>query len=228
MAIVTLCPQCQTGFVVLPEHLSAADGWVRCGRCSHVFAVDKHLYEMDNPKPAQEFVQPLSHPQQLPRHLPKKSAAPVQLHWYLMPWLLLGLLAIQWLVFQRDMLAARIPELAPVLQSACEPLDCQVHPWRDPEQVAIESSSFRRLSDGHFIFEGVVRNVGDAQLAAASLELSLTRQGEVVVRKVISPAQLGLLETLPPRRNQSFVLNFSLDPAVSQDIDGFTALLFYP
>lgn len=228
MAIVTLCPQCQTGFVILPEHLSAADGWVRCGRCAHVFAVEKHLYEMDDPKPVQELVQPLSKPQPLTRHLQKNSAAPIQLHWYVMPWLLLLLLAIQWLVFQRNMLAARIPELTPALQAVCEQLDCQVSAWKDPEQVAIESSSFKRLPDGRFVFEGVVRNMGDAQLAAASLELSLTRQGEVVVRQVISPAQLGLPPTLPPRRNQSFSLNFSLDPAVSADIDGFTALLFYP
>ena len=64
MAIVTLCPQCQTGFSVQPEHLSAADGWVKCGKCEHLFQVDQHLFEMDDPQPVQEFLQPLSRPLQ--------------------------------------------------------------------------------------------------------------------------------------------------------------------
>ena len=78
------------------------------------------------------------------------------------------------------------------------------------------------------MFEGAVRNLGDAELAAPALELSLTSHGEVRVRKVISADQLGLTDILPPRRNQNFSFTFSLEPAVSVDIDGFKALLFYP
>ena len=98
----------------------------------------------------------------------------------------------------------------------------------DPDQVSIESSSFKRLAPERFVFEGVVRNLGDAQLAAPALELSLTRSGEVVVRKVISAEQLLFPATLKARRNQNFVLNFSLDSSVANGIDGYTALLFYP
>jgi len=49
MSIVTLCPQCKTAFAIQAEHYSAADAWVRCGRCAHVFEVDQHLFEIDPP-----------------------------------------------------------------------------------------------------------------------------------------------------------------------------------
>lgn len=227
MAIVTLCPQCQTGFNVLPEHLSAADGWVRCGRCAHMFAVDQHLYEMDDPRPVQEFIQPLSRPSQSRLGVVplRKAPSPV---WLWMQWLLaLGFL-LQITLFQRHWLAARVPELRPVLLWLCQPLACEVLPFKDLEQVSIESSSFKRLADNRFVMEGVVRNLGDTELAAPALELSLTSQGEISVRKVISADQLGLTDILPARRNQHFSFTFSLEPAVSDDIDGFKALLFYP
>jgi len=227
MAFVTLCPQCQTGFAVQPEHLSAADGWVRCGRCAHVFAVDKHLFEMEDLRPVQELVQPLSKPLHASKPT-QKSLSPAVPTSLFLPGLLMVLLLTQWLVFQRHMLAARMPEAAPALHWTCQLLDCQVQSWMDPDQVSIESSSFKRLAPERFVFEGVVRNLGDAQLAAPALELSLTRSGDVVVRKVISAEQLLFPETLKARRNQNFVLNFSLDSSVANGIDGYTALLFYP
>lgn len=227
MAIVTLCPQCQTGFTVLPEHLSVADGWVRCGRCAHMFAVDQHLYEMDDPRPVQEFTQPLSRPSQN-----RQSATPVRKKpsqvWLWMQCVFAAVFLLQLIMFQRHWLAARVPELRPVLLWLCQPMACDVLPFKDPEQVSIESSSFKRLADNRLVFEGAVRNLGDAELAAPALELSLTSHGEVRVRKVISADQLGLTDILPARRNQNFSFTFSLEPAVSVDIDGFKALLFYP
>ena len=39
----TRCPQCQTVFRVTPAQLKVREGMVRCGRCQHAFAADKHL-----------------------------------------------------------------------------------------------------------------------------------------------------------------------------------------
>ena len=39
---ITHCPQCETAFKVSPQQLALAKGWVRCGRCAHVF--EAHLY----------------------------------------------------------------------------------------------------------------------------------------------------------------------------------------
>jgi predicted Zn finger-like uncharacterized protein len=227
MAIVTLCPQCQTGFTVLPEHLSVADGWVRCGRCAHMFAVDQHLYEMDDPKPLQEFTQPLSRPSQHRQSATADRKKPLSL-WLWMQCVLAAVFLLQLTMYQRHWLAARVPELRPVLIWLCQPLACELQPFKDPEQVSIESSSFKRLADNRLVFEGTVRNLGDAELAAPALELSLTSHGEVRVRKVVPADQLGLTDILPARRNQNFSFTFSLEPAVSADIDGFKALLFYP
>ena len=227
MAIVTLCPQCQTGFAVYPEHLSAADAWVCCGRCAHVFAVDRHLYEMDDPRPAQEFIQPLSNPSQM-----RAGEALTRQHpSFIWPVLLLalGLVAvIQITVFQRHVLASRVPELAPLLHSLCQSLACELNLLIDPEQVSIESSSFKKVKDNLFVFEAVVRNSGDGELAAPALELSLTSQGLVSVRKVIDPGQMGFPAPLQARRNYNFSFYFTLDPVLAQGIDGFKALLFYP
>ncbi|PIF76717.1 putative Zn finger-like uncharacterized protein [Variovorax sp. 54] len=37
MSLVTRCPACTTTFKVVRDQLRISDGWVRCGRCSHVF-----------------------------------------------------------------------------------------------------------------------------------------------------------------------------------------------
>ena len=39
----TRCPQCETVFRVTPAQLKVREGMVRCGRCQHAFAADKHL-----------------------------------------------------------------------------------------------------------------------------------------------------------------------------------------
>ena len=227
MAIVTLCPQCQAGFTVQPEHLSLADGWVRCGLCAHVFAVDKHLYEMDDPKPVQEFIQPLSRPEQV-RALELQTGQHDEWVGNTVLAVMCLVLCLQLVLFQRHWLASRVPELAPALHGLCQPVGCNVREWLDPEQVSMESSSFKRLADNQYVFESVVRNLGDAELAAPALELSLTSHGQVSLRKVIPASELGLPTALPARRNHSFSLHFSVEPTLSADIDGFKALLFYP
>jgi predicted Zn finger-like uncharacterized protein len=45
--VYTRCPQCQTVFRITAAQLKVRDGMVRCGRCQHVFAADRHLM----PKP---------------------------------------------------------------------------------------------------------------------------------------------------------------------------------
>lgn len=39
----TRCPECKTVFRVTPAQLKVREGMVRCGRCQHAFAADKHL-----------------------------------------------------------------------------------------------------------------------------------------------------------------------------------------
>ncbi|HEY0878891.1 MAG TPA: DUF3426 domain-containing protein [Zeimonas sp.] len=48
MALATTCPQCKTSFRVVPDQLKLRRGFVRCGRCRHVFAGIEHLRYLDD------------------------------------------------------------------------------------------------------------------------------------------------------------------------------------
>ena len=227
MAFVTLCPQCQTGFSVQPEHFSTADGWVRCGQCAHVFQLDQHLFEMDDPRPAPELVQPLSRPVALVDIHPSQPAEPWGWAWTCVVLLLLSFL-LQWAVQQRHAIAGRVPETQALMQWLCQPFACEVHLPMDPDQVSLESTSFKKRAANDFVFEGVVKNLGDSVLTPPALELSLSTESHVVVRKVITAHELGLTEPLRPRGSHAFFFSFKVDPSLSPTIDGFKALLFYP
>jgi predicted Zn finger-like uncharacterized protein len=47
MSLATRCPECGTTFKVVRDQLRISDGWVRCGRCSHVFDGTEHLHDTD-------------------------------------------------------------------------------------------------------------------------------------------------------------------------------------
>ncbi len=49
MSLVTRCPSCATTFKVVRDQLLISDGWVRCGRCSHVFDASLDLKELVEP-----------------------------------------------------------------------------------------------------------------------------------------------------------------------------------
>ncbi|QSI28968.1 DUF3426 domain-containing protein [Variovorax sp. RKNM96] len=52
MSLVTRCPACTTTFKVVRDQLRISDGWVRCGRCSHVFDATLDLHESPDGVPA--------------------------------------------------------------------------------------------------------------------------------------------------------------------------------
>ncbi|KMN36033.1 membrane protein [Chromobacterium sp. LK1] len=51
MTYTTQCPSCQTRFKVNDAQLAAANGLVRCGRCSHVFNATEYFVVADAPPP---------------------------------------------------------------------------------------------------------------------------------------------------------------------------------
>lgn len=58
-SFITQCPRCATKFKVTQEQLSVSEGWVRCGRCQHIFDANNHLSEGPG-SPAQTGAQPES------------------------------------------------------------------------------------------------------------------------------------------------------------------------
>ncbi|OHX13947.1 hypothetical protein BI347_10830 [Chromobacterium sphagni] len=62
MTYTTQCPNCQTRFKVNDSQLAAANGLVRCGRCSHVFKAPDH-FVVTQPAP-----EPVAEPSPAPDH----------------------------------------------------------------------------------------------------------------------------------------------------------------
>lgn len=86
MSLVTRCPACTTTFKVVRDQLRISDGWVRCGRCSHVFDATLDLHEAPDgaaanvPPPVQGagympgLVEPASEPKGAPELEPSSQA----------------------------------------------------------------------------------------------------------------------------------------------------------
>lgn len=230
MAIVTLCPQCQTAFAIQAEHYSAADAWVRCGRCAHVYKVDQHLFEWDEPPPP-PTPSPVYKPAVArPRTKPVRQESDTSVFlWYLLTGLLALILGFQFFLHQRDQIRGTIPELTPIFASVCHVLSCDLNWPMKPDKLSIESGSFKHMGGNDYAFAGVIKNQSDVYLQTPSLELSLTDDIDMpVVRKVITPEDMRLPSPLRGYRAQSFEVKFSLDPETSSKINGYRAFLFYP
>jgi predicted Zn finger-like uncharacterized protein len=231
MAIVTLCPQCQTAFAIQAEHYSAADAWVRCGRCAHVFEVDQHLFELDGEPEVPVVVKE----RPVVQYLAATTAPTVgvtQSAFHPAVWLAAGLvvlLGLQSMVHSRDHLAATMPELRSTLTVLCEPMNCEVRWPMSPDNVSMETGTFKRIDANLYSFEGVIKNASAFPVWMPTLELTLTDSDDTaVVRKVITPSDMGLADGLRAGRSQGFEIKFTVDAAFSSRIIGYRSVLFYP
>ena len=240
MSIVTLCPQCKTAFAIQAEHYSAADAWVRCGRCAHVFEVDQHLFEIDTP---QSETEPAAKESLVvsPADIPAAPVVPVTPPvWQpvnnsnpalavVVTLLAAAVLLGQVLVFQRDKLVAMNRSVSPFFNSVCQILGCQVDWPKEPDKVAIDNTNFKQLGDDQFSFTLSVKNQAAYFLGTPALELTLTNDEEGdVVRKVWLAQEIDLPEALKPMRTQTVEMVFSVQEPLAGKINGFRALLFYP
>ena len=236
---ITHCPQCETAFKVSPQQLELAKGWVRCGRCAHVF--EAHLY----------FESAAQVPQQ-PRgsaHAPELFRAavtpPVALNrvqnssedavtnhtwrayvWHVSAGMLVLLLLWQMLLVQRNWLGSEEPALRPVLSVMC---GCQITWPLEPDAVLIESSSFTESPEGGYAVQLRLKNTLHHAVAMPALELNLTdAQDQVLVRRVFRAQELSAKDHLQALRDVRTTLHFDLDEKVSKRISGFRAIVFYP
>ncbi|WP_062363136.1 zinc-ribbon and DUF3426 domain-containing protein [Variovorax paradoxus] len=75
MSLVTRCPACATTFKVVRDQLRISDGWVRCGRCSHVFDATLDLHEAPDGPPAASAAPPPAPAPAAPTEPPSSSDA---------------------------------------------------------------------------------------------------------------------------------------------------------
>lgn len=157
---------------------------------------------------------------------------------------LMALLALQWVVQQRDKLAVFEPQLKPALQILCEAMACDVGPVRQIEAIVIESSSFNKLGDSVYRLTFSIKNTAATAVAMPSLEVTLTdTQDQAVIRRVLSPAEFGvasgLLEAsaefsgalalqLTPLESAREASSAPAGASTARRVAGYRLLAFYP
>ena len=144
--------------------------------------------------------------------------------------LLLALLA-QAVLGYRNVLAAQLPSLKPVLQAACAALGCRVELPAQAENLVIETGELTTLGPGTYALNTVLRNQGSLVLAWPSIELELTDASDKpVLRRVLAPADYlppgtPAANGFAPRSEQPVALHFTL---AGLQPSGYHTFVFYP
>lgn len=143
---------------------------------------------------------------------------------------LAALLAGQWLLHERDRLAAIHPEWSPLLARLCEPFGYELRPVRRIDAIVIDSSTLARRLGNFYSFDLVLKNTEAMALAVPALELSLTDTSDAVIsRRVFMPEEMpGMPPLLPPQGTVSVSLRLSLSVGDVLPMAGYRALVFYP
>jgi hypothetical protein len=148
------------------------------------------------------------------------------LKWLVSAGVLVLALLLQFVIAQRNWLAAEEPALRPMLSALCA---CEVTWPLESEAVLIESSSFTENPQGGYTVQLRLKNTQHHPVAMPALELSLTDlQDQVLVRRVFTAQELSGKDHVQALRDVRSTLNFDLDDKVSQRITGFRAIVFYP
>jgi hypothetical protein len=145
--------------------------------------------------------------------------------------LLLALLAMQFLVKERDRVAAMQPAVRPLLEALCVAAGCSVAPLRQIESIVIDSSSFSRVRGDDYRLGFALKNTAPIDIAMPAIELSLTDpQDEPVIRRVILPSEFGARSAaLASASVWTGSLALTVQPEVAtQRITGYRLLAFYP
>jgi predicted Zn finger-like uncharacterized protein len=143
---------------------------------------------------------------------------------------LLGVaLAAQWVVHQRDVLAARWPQSAPAVAFACQLVGCTIEPLRRVEALVVDSSGLTRI-EGSTLYrlQLALRNRDAVTLMTPAFDLTLTdTRSEVLARRVLTVRDFtpSGQERLAP--GAELQLTAVLDLGESR-VSGYAVELFYP
>lgn len=143
--------------------------------------------------------------------------------------LLALILGTQVAVQQRDEIAARWPAAAPLLQSACGLLGCEIDAPRVLEALVVESSGLTRVEGAPlYRLQVALRNRATTAVLTPALDLTLTDlRGDVVARRVLVASDFGgsSPRRLAPGEDWSALAVLDLGDA---RVAGYTVELFYP
>lgn len=157
---------------------------------------------------------------------------------------LLAALAMQWLMQQKDSLAALEPRLVPLLQALCGQLHCEIRPPRHIDSLVIDSSSFNKIGADAYRLSFTLKNTGAIPLEIPSVEVTLTdTQDRAVLRRVLVPVQFGASTAILAAQselagvvsmkvsgdgNRAVSSPPSSEPSAPLRVAGYRVLAFYP
>jgi predicted Zn finger-like uncharacterized protein len=144
--------------------------------------------------------------------------------------LVLGL-ALQLLVQERDLLAARHPELRPLVDEVCLLAGCEVRPLRQIESVVIDSSAFSKIKGDLYRLSLTLKNNAPVDLAMPAVELALTDTlDHALIRRVLQPEDLGVQEGVirAGGETQTTLLLTVKTNGNGERVAGYRLLAFYP
>jgi hypothetical protein len=136
-------------------------------------------------------------------------------------------LALQVALHFRDALAALHPPLRGPLQALCGVTGCEIKPWKRIDALSIDATSLNPMGSGGYKLNLSLRNKTAVDVAAPSIELSLTdANGAPLARRVLGPEALSpALTQVNAESEQSLSLVFSTG---GQRVTGYSVNIFYP
>lgn len=143
---------------------------------------------------------------------------------------LAGALAGQWILHDRDRIAAFEPRVRPLIDWLCQHAGCTVAPLKRIEAIAIDSSSFKKDRDNAYRLNLAIKSSATVAIAMPSVELTLTdAQDQPVLRRVLTPSEMGAAEVMAPLGEWSASLPISVTADnVAARIAGYRVIAFYP
>lgn len=139
-------------------------------------------------------------------------------------------LALQMLLQERDLIAARYPALHGLLTQLCQPLQCSIQAPRRIDAVAIGSSSFVKAPhDGaSYELQVGIKNNAAFTVAMPALELTLTdAQDQTLMRRVLLRNELMAPDELAPGAVWSTAVPMQVMQGATL-VTGYRLLAFYP
>jgi predicted Zn finger-like uncharacterized protein len=137
-------------------------------------------------------------------------------------------LLAQWLLQNRDWVAARWPATESTLQALCEPLNCKIDAPRRLQALKVESATFQETNvPGHYRLAVSVRNADTVRVKMPTMDLRLTNaRNDVLARRVLTAGEFDVKEATIAA-GQDVVIQ-GLLRITQSNISGFDVTLFYP
>ena len=145
--------------------------------------------------------------------------------------LLVLALAAQGVATFRNVLAARYPDLKPVLATTCAVFGCRIDLPAQIETLSVETGELQSLGASTFSYTTLLRNQGALVQAWPHIELALTDANDKpLVRRVFAPAEylpqgIAAAKGFGPRSEQPVKLFFELNQVKAS---GYHIAIFYP